>query len=94
MEEFYTGVNSHFHLQCVSKVSIYLNIPIIGRVITIWDELFFILRVSFYELVRNNKVLLDSSHRIETHLGVVVEFLEVGISVTFEFFLDEEFVGI
>ena len=75
----------------MSKGSLYLNILIIVRVITIWDEVFFKLRVSFDELVSSKKVLSESSHRIETHLDVVVEVLEVQSSVSFELFLGEEF---
>ena len=73
----------------MSKGSLYLNILIIVRVITIWDEVFFKLRVSFDELLSSKKVLSESSHRIETHLDVVVEVLEVQSSVSFELFLDE-----
>ena len=76
----------------MSKVSVYLNIPIVERVITIWDELFCKLRVSFDGLVIRNKVLSKSSHRIETHIDVVVEVLEVQISVSFGLCIDEEFI--
>ena len=65
------------------KVSVYLKIPRIGRVITIWDELFFKLRVSFDGLVRRKKVLSESSHMIETHICVVVGVIVVHISVSF-----------
>ena len=84
---FYPGVISQFHQQRVSKVSVGLCIPIIGRVITIWDKLLFKLRVSFYGLL-----FLESSHRIETHLDVVVEVIEVQSSFAFEFYLDEELI--
>ena len=43
-------------------------------------------------LTSRNKVFLGSSHHIETHLDVVVEFLEVQISVSFEFCLDEDLI--
>ena len=76
----------------MSKGSIYLNIPSLGRVITIWDEVFFKIRVCFDGLVSRKKVLYDSSHLIETHIDVVVEFLEVQIIVAFEFCIDEEFI--
>ena len=39
-----------------------------------------------------NKVVSESIHCIETHIDVVVEFLEVNTSVSFDFFLDEEFI--
>ena len=73
----------------MSKGVVGLIIPIIERLIKIWEKLLFKLRVSFDGLVIRNKVFLESSHRIETHLEVVVEFLEVHISVAFEFCLDD-----
>ena len=75
----------------MSKGSVGLCIPIIGRVIKIWDEVLFKLIVSFYVLIRKKKVLLESIHHIETHIDVVIEVLEVYISVKFEFCLDEDF---
>ena len=89
---FHTGVISQCHQQRVSKGSLGLSNPIIGRVITIWDELLFKLIFSFDGLVSSNKVLSESSHYIETHLDVVVEVLYVQSSVAFELFLDEEFI--
>ena len=38
------------------------------------------------------KVLSESCRRIETHIDVVVEFLEVQISVAFDLYFDEEFI--
>ena len=76
----------------MSKGVLDLSITRIGRVITIWDKVFFKLRVSFDGLVSSKKVLLESSHRIETHLDVVAEVLEVQSSVDFEFYLDEDFI--
>ena len=70
------------------KGILYLNIPIIGRVITIWDELFYKIIVSFYGLITRKKVFSDSSHFIGTHIDVVVEVLEVQSSVSFEFCID------
>ena len=49
----------------------------IGRVIAIWDEVFCKLRVSFDVLVTRKEVFLESSHRIETHIDVVVEVIEI-----------------
>ena len=37
-------------------------------------------------------VLLESIHRIETYLDVVVEVLEVKSSVNFELCIDKEFI--
>ena len=76
----------------MSKGSLGLCIPRIQRVIAIWDEVFFKLRLLFDRLVIRKKVFLESSNRIDTHLDVVVEVLEVQISVAFELCLDEEFI--
>ena len=76
----------------MSKGSLYLDLLKVGRVITIWDKLFFKLRVSFDVLVIRKEVLSDSSHRIGTHLDVVKEIIEIQISVSFEFCLDEELI--
>ena len=57
-----------------------------------WDKLLFKLRVSFDGLVIRKNVLSKSSHRIETHIDVVVEFIEVHRSVAFELYLDDEFI--
>ena len=69
-----------------------MNIPIIGRAVTIWDELLFKLKVTFGGLVIRKKLLSGYNHCIETHIYVVVEVLEVHISLSFEFCIDEEFV--
>ena len=76
----------------MSKGSVYLDIPGIGRVIAIWDEVFFKLRVSFYGLVISNEVFSESIHRIETHIDVVKEVIEIQSSVPFELYLDEEII--
>ena len=60
--------------------------------ITIWDKLFFKIRVSFDVPVIRKEVFSDSSHRIGTHLDVVKEILEIHISVSFEFCIDEELI--
>ena len=62
-----------------------MRIPRIGKVITIWEKIFFKTRVSFDGLV-------ISSNHIETHPDVVAEILEVQRSVAFEFCLDEDFI--
>ena len=69
-----------------------MEIPGVGRVIAIWDKLFFKIRVYFDGLVIRKEVLSESSHRIETHLDVVKEVLEIQSSVSFEFCLDEELI--
>ena len=43
-------------------------------------------------MVIRKRVLSESSHRVETHLGVVVKGLEVYCSVFFELCLDEKFI--
>ena len=68
----------------MSKGVVGMIIPRIERVITN--------RVSFYVLLIRNKIFLESSHRIETHLDVVVEVLGVQSSVAFELCLDEDFI--
>ena len=60
-----------------------------GRVIMIWDEIFFKIRVSFYGLVRRKKVLSDSIQLIDTHIDVVVLVIEVHSSVAFGLCIDE-----
>ena len=89
---FYTCVICQVHQKGVFKVIVGMCISIIGRVITIWDKLFLKLRVYFGGLVRRKKVLLESSNRIETHIDVVVEVLEVQVSVAFELYIGEEFI--
>ena len=91
---FYTSSISHFHQHSVSKGVVGLGIPIIVRMIKIWDKILFKLRVSFDGLVSRNKLFSDSSHLIETHVDVVVEVLEVHSSISFELCLDEEFIEI
>ena len=44
--------------------------------------------MSFDGLVREKKVLSESSHRIEINIDVVVEILEVHIRVAFALCLD------
>ena len=69
-----------------------LEIPRIGRVITIWDKLFFKLRISFDGLVSRKDIFSESIHCFETHIDVVVAVFEFHSSVDFEFYLDEEFI--
>ena len=73
----------------MSKGSVYLYITGIGMVITIWDEVFCELRVYFDGLVTRKEIFLESSHRIETHMDVFVEDIEIQSSVYFEFYIDE-----
>ena len=60
--------------------------------VTIWDEVFFKIRFSFYGLVIRKNFLSESSHRIYAHVDVVVEVIDAQSSFDFEFFLDEEFI--
>ena len=55
----------------------------VGRVITIWDKVFFELIFSFDVLLMSKKILSESSRRIETHIDAVVEVLDVQISAAF-----------
>ena len=70
-----------------------MRIPIIGGGVTIWEKVLFKLRVYFYGMVSMKEVFQEYSHRINTNLDVVVEFLEVHSSAAFELYLDEEFIG-
>ena len=74
------------------KGSVYLEIPGIGRMIEIWGEVFFKMRVSFDVLVISKEFISESSHCIETHLDVVKEVLEISNIVSFELYLDEELI--
>ena len=60
--------------------------------ITIWDKVLFELSVSFDGLVTRKEVFSESSHRIEAHIYVVVEVLEIQSSASFELCLDEELI--
>ena len=60
--------------------------------IAIWDEVLVKLIVSFDGLVTSKEVFLESSHRIEEHIDVVIEVIEIQSSVSFELCLDEEFI--
>ena len=76
----------------MSKGSVYLDIPGVGRVIAIWDKVFFKLRVYFGGLVIRKEVLYESSHHSKTHIDVDLEFLRFQSSVAFDFCLDGEFI--
>ena len=89
---FYTGFISQCQKHLMSKVSVGMFIPIIVRVITIWNKVLFKLRVYFYGLVISKKVFLESSHRIYTHLDVVLRLLYFQSTVESEFCLDKEFI--
>ena len=52
----------------------------------------FKLKVTFDRLVIRNKIFLESSHHIETHIDVVVEVLEVQRSAAFDLYHDKEFI--
>ena len=74
------------------KGGVYPEILGVGSVIAIWDKAFFKFRLSFDGLVIRKEFLSESSHRIETHLDVVKEVLEIQRSVSFEFCLDVELI--
>ena len=71
-----------------------MDIPGIGRLIAIWDEVFLKLRVYFDVLVTRKEVFSDSSHRIEAHIYMVIEVLEIHSIISFEFCLDEELIEV
>ena len=77
----------------MSKGSVYLDIPGVGRVIAIWDKVFFKLRVSFDGLVIRKEVFSESIHHIETHLDLFVEIFEVQSSIAFELCIYEQFIS-
>ena len=76
----------------MSKGVVYLAIPGVGAVIGIWDNVFFKVIVLLDGQVIRKELLSESSHRIERHLDVVMEILEIQSSVYFEFYLDEELI--
>ena len=43
----------------------------------IWDEVFFIMRMSFDGLVTRKEVFLEFSNRIEAHIDVVIKVIEI-----------------
>ena len=69
-----------------------MDIPGVGRLIATWDKVFFKLGVSFDGLVIRKEVFSEYIHRIERHLDVVKEVLEIQSSVSFEFCLDEDLI--
>ena len=80
---FYIGVVCHGHQKVVSKVMLCMFITGIVRVRTIWHKILLKLEVSFDGIVSRKEVISDSSHYIETHIDVIIEILEVQISVSF-----------
>ena len=60
--------------------------------IAIRGKVFFKPRVSFDGLIISKEVLSEYIHRIEAHIDVVIEVLDIQSSVSFEFCLDEELI--
>ena len=83
---------THFSVSPGSPLSVGIINTRIIRVISICYKVSFKIRESFDELLSMKKVLSESCRRIETHIDVVVEFLEVQISVAFDLYFDEEFI--
>ena len=48
--------------------------------------------MSFDVLVARRKIVLESSHRMNKHVDMIVEVLEVQISVAFELCIEEELI--
>ena len=76
----------------MSKRRVGLFVPRIKRMTTIWDGVFFKLRVYFDGIVSRKKVFLESSHLIERHNDVVVEIRVFHSTVAFELCIYEEFI--
>ena len=76
----------------MSKGIVYLDIPGIGRVIAISDEVLFKLIVSFGGLVTRKEVFSESSNIIEAHIYVVIKVLEIQSSVSFELCFDDDLI--
>ena len=70
-----------------------MDIPGIVRVIEIWDEVFFKIRVSFDGLVIRKEVFYEYSHRIDTHIDVVKEVLEISSPRFYELLIKTELKG-
>ena len=68
------------------NITVGLYIQIIGMMIITWNEIFLKLGIYFDGLVIRKELLLQSSHRIEIHIDLFVEIIEVHSSVTFGFF--------
>ena len=60
--------------------------------VTIWDEVFYKLRVSFDGLVTREEVFSESCHRIEAYLDLVVKFLDINSSLSFQIGIVEDFI--
>ena len=60
--------------------------------IEIWDKSFYKIRVYCDGQVIRKKVYLESSCRIERHIDVVIEVLEIHSSLSFELYLDEDLI--
>ena len=76
----------------MSKGVVYLAITGVGAVIGIRENVFFKISFLLDGQVIKKELLSKSSHRIERHLDVVIEILEIQSSVSFEFYLDEELI--
>ena len=76
----------------MSNVVLYLAIPGVGAVIGIWDNVFFKIIVLINGQETRKEVFSEFSYRIERHLDVVIEILDIQSSVSFELYLDEELI--
>ena len=76
----------------MSNGVVYLAIPFEGNVIGIWDNVFFKIIFLLDGQEIRKEVFFEFSYRIERHLDVVIEILEIQSSVSFEFYLDEELI--
>ena len=76
----------------MSKGGVYPDIPVIGRVIAIWDEVFVKIIVSFDGMLIRKEVFSESTHFIEGHLDVVIEVINIHSSVSFELCIDWDLI--
>ena len=67
-------------------------ITIIGSPRTICHKVLFNFRVSFDGLLSRKEILLESSNRINIHIGEIVDIPEVQSNVSFELCIDEKFI--
>ena len=60
--------------------------------IGIWDNVYFKISVLIGGQVIRKELFSESSHRIDIHIDVVIEILDIQSSVSFELYLDEELI--
>ena len=71
---------------------VYLAISDVGAVIGIWDNVLFKIIVLLDGQVIRKELFSEFSYRIERHLYVVIEIIDIQSSFSFELYLDEELI--